>query len=212
MISKSVALAALLAVGLSAPAHAAREAEPARAALTQAVPIQGGPIQGGPIQGGPIQGGPIQGGPTQAEPAQDAGFLRAVHQANLAEIAAGGIAHERGVSARVRALGARFVRDHTAIDTRLTATAQDAGVTLPDTPDAAQLALTKKYQSVSAGRFDRLFLRTQLTAHNLAVRAGATELAQGTDARVKQLVEYAGPIVKSHHDALMAALRHRKKA
>jgi putative membrane protein len=177
MIRKSIVLAALLSVGL---APAAAGATPrAQASSPQA----------------------------QTESAQDAGFLQAVHQANLAEIAAGGIARERGVSPRVRALGTRFIRDHRAIDARLTATARAAGVILPDTPTAAQLALTRKYQAVADAKFDGLYLRTQLAAHNAALQAGKTELAQGDDARVKKLVAYAAPLVMAHHAALVAALR-----
>jgi putative membrane protein len=167
MISKAIALGALLAAGLA-----------------------------------PVTAGAAP----KAEPPQDAGFLRAVHQADMAEIAAGGIAHERGVSAKVKALGQRFARDHRAIDARLTAAARAAHVTLPDTPTAAQLALVNQYRSVPAGQFDRLYLRTQLAAHEQAMQAGATELAQGQDARVKKLVGYAAPIVKAHHDALATAL------
>jgi putative membrane protein len=141
-----------------------------------------------------------------SEPAPDAGFLRAVHQADMAEIAGGGIAQERGVSPRVRALGARFVRDHTAIDARLTAAARAAGVLLPDTPTAAQLALGKKYQAAPSASFDRLYLRTQLKAHREALAAGRAELTRGEDARVKQLVAFAAPLVQAHHDALTAAL------
>jgi putative membrane protein len=141
-----------------------------------------------------------------AEPAADATFLRAAHQADLAEIAGGSIAQDRGVSARVRALGARFVRDHTAIDARLTATARTAGVMLPDTPTAAQLALAKKYQSVPAADFDRLYLRTQLAAHDEALALGKGELAHGEDPRVKQVVAFAAPLVLAHHAALKEAL------
>lgn len=141
-----------------------------------------------------------------AEPAADAGFLRAVHQADMAEIAGGGIAQERGTTAEVRSLGARFVRDHTAIDDRLTAVARAAGVQLPDTPTAAQLALAKRYQAVPAASFDRLYLRTQLKAHTEALAAGKAELAHGGDARVKQLVAFAAPLVEAHHAALTAAL------
>jgi putative membrane protein len=139
-----------------------------------------------------------------AEAAPDTAFLQAVHQADLAEIAAGGIAKQRGVSPRVRALGARFIRDHKAIDARLTKVARAAGVTLPDTPTAAELKLTKKYQSVPAASFDRLYLRTQLAAHAEAMAAGQAELATGQDQRVKRLVRFAAPLVKAHHDALNA--------
>jgi len=66
-------------------------------------------------------------GPARATPAddfaQDAAFLQAAHQANLAEIIGGRIAERRGVSAQVRELGARFVRDHTAMDAEVVATA-----------------------------------------------------------------------------------------
>ena len=141
-----------------------------------------------------------------AEPAPDAAFLRATHQADLAEIAGGNIAATRGTTPEVRALGTRFVHDHTVIETHLTAVARSAGVALPDTPTAAQLALTKKYQAVPAAAFDRLYLRTQLKAHNEALAAGAAELAGGQDPRVKQLVSFAAPLVKAHHAALTAAL------
>jgi putative membrane protein len=141
-----------------------------------------------------------------AEPAPDAAFLRALHQGDLAEIGGGNIAQERGVSPRVRALGARFVQDHTAIDARLTAVARTAGVELPDTPARAQLELAKKYQAVPAAAFDRLYLRTQLKAHAEALAAGKAELARGRDQRVKDLVAFAAPLVKAHHDALKAAL------
>jgi putative membrane protein len=191
---KTVVLAGLLLSGLAvtsaAPSHVASSSLVAALAPAALAPAALAPAALAPA----------------AEAMPDTAFLRAVHQANLAEIAGGGIAQERGVSPRVRALGARFVRDHTAIDTRLTAVARAADVLLPDTPSAAQLALTKKYQSVPASAFDRLYLRTQLAAHSEALAAGKAELANGQDPRVKQLVTYAAPLVQAHHDALTAAL------
>jgi putative membrane protein len=181
MIPKSLTLAVLLAVGLSPSAASAAPAE-------RAVPFAAAAVT------------------PAAEPSRDARFLRMAHQADLAEIAGGTIAEDRGVSAQVRALGARFVRDHTDIEAHLTATARAAGVTLPDTPTAAQLALAKKYQSVPAAAFDALFLRTQLKAHIEVLNAGKAELTNGQDPRVKQLIAYAGPLVMAHHDALVAAL------
>jgi putative membrane protein len=149
---KTVALTGLLLAGL-----AVSPAAPAYAARTAAAPT-----------------------PPAAESIPDTAFLRAVHQANLAEIGAGGIA-------------------------RLTAVARAADVLLPDTPSAAQLALTKRYRSVPAAAFDRLYLRTQLAAHNEALAAAKAELANGQDPRVKELIAFAAPLVQGHHDALTAA-------
>jgi putative membrane protein len=137
---------------------------------------------------------------------QDAAFLRAAHQTNLAEIAGGGIAQQKG-SASVRQLGALFVRDHTALDADLTRTARALGVTLPDTPTRAQLELAKRYQAAPAGTFDRLFLRTQRAAHQEALAAGATEAARGENADVKQLATAADPVVRRHLAAIRAVLR-----
>jgi putative membrane protein len=149
---------------------------------------------------------PLPASARAAEPAPDAAFLRATHQADLAEIAGGEIARTRGASARVRALGARFVRDHTAIEDHLTAVARAAGVALPGTPTAAQLALAERYRSVPVATFDRLYLHTQLKAHEDALAAGKAELAGGEDARVKRLVSFAAPLVEAHRRALAAAL------
>src|ERR1700760_1406554 len=94
----------------------------------------------------------------RVEPAQDAAFLRAVHQADLTEIAAGRIAEHRGGSATVKALGKRFVHDHEAIDARLVRTARAAHVKLRNSPSAAQLAMIKEYRTAAAAKFDALFL------------------------------------------------------
>jgi putative membrane protein len=149
---------------------------------------------------------PLPASARAAEPAPDAACHRATHQADLAEIAGGEIARTRGVAAEVRALGARFVDDHTAIDARLTAVARAAGVTLPGTPTPAQLALAGRYRAVPASSFDRLYLRTQLAAHDEALAAGEAELNDGRDPQVKQVVAFAAPLVRAHRDALAAAL------
>nr|WP_305786960.1 DUF4142 domain-containing protein [Actinoplanes lichenis] len=68
----------------------------------------------------------------QAAPSdQDAAYLRAAHQSNLAEIAGGKVAQQKGQSQDVKDLGARFVTDHTKLDAALRQTADQLGVDLP---------------------------------------------------------------------------------
>jgi putative membrane protein len=150
-------------------------------------------------------------GPAQAAPAadfaQDAAFLQAAHQANLAEIIGGRIAERRGVSAQVRELGARFVHDHTAMDAGLVATAAALDVQLPDTPGPADRRVAERYWLVDQTEFDRMYLTSQLAGHRAVMKALRQELAAGPDQRVRQLAAGAEPIVAAHMTALKAA-RH----
>ncbi|MCP2258501.1 putative outer membrane protein [Streptoalloteichus tenebrarius] len=136
---------------------------------------------------------------------QDRQFLEQAHQANLAEIDAGRLARSRGSRQLVRDLGARFEEDHTRLDEALTQTASALGVALPDTPDPDQKAVHERLQNASDEEFDALFVRTQTEGHAKVMRLGETELAQGSSAEVKKVASDAAPVVKSHHDALLAA-------
>jgi putative membrane protein len=142
-----------------------------------------------------------------APSAQDRAFLIAAHQANLAEIAGGHLAGQKGVSAQVRALGTRFAADHTTLDSALVKTAEAAGVALPATPNPEQQALAAKYRTAPASAFDALYLTTQMTAHTQALAAGRTELAKGADPAVKTVVATAAPVILAHHDGIRAAER-----
>jgi putative membrane protein len=142
----------------------------------------------------------------QAAPStQDTSFLKAAHQSNLAEIATGQLAQQKGVSQQVKDLGARFVADHTQLDQSLRQTATALGVSLPGSPNATQQALAARLQAASGTTFDQLFVSGQMTAHMAAMRLGETELASGSDAQAKQVATASAPVIKSHHDALNAA-------
>jgi putative membrane protein len=138
---------------------------------------------------------------------QDSRYLRAAHQSNLAEIAGGEIARDKGRSQRVKDLGARFVADHTRLDDALTETAQDLGVSLPELPTAEQRALAERYRAASGDDFDALFVATQMDAHMAAMRLGRAELARGSDDRAQRVARNAAPVIAAHHDALRDAAR-----
>jgi putative membrane protein len=146
--------------------------------------------------------------PAQAAPSQqDTAFLQAAHQSNLAEIAGGTLAQQKGQSQQVKDLGARFVADHTRLDESLRQTATALGVTLPDAPNPAQQAVAARYQATSGTEFDALFISTQMDAHMEAMRNGQTELREGSDAQAKQVAQAAAPVIAGHHDQLNTAAR-----
>jgi putative membrane protein len=140
-----------------------------------------------------------------APSSQDSTYLKAAHQSNLAEIAGGKLAQQKGASQQVKDLGARFVTDHTTLDSALQKTASALGVDLPSAPNAAQRALAKRYQAASGSSFDALFVSTQMDAHMAAMKLGQTEIAEGSDSSVVNAAKSAAPVIASHHTLLREA-------
>ena len=138
---------------------------------------------------------------------QDAAYLKAAHQSNLAEIAGGRIAQQKGTSQQVKDLGARFVADHTKLDASLRQTASALNVDLPSKPNTQQQAVAAKYQAASGSAFDALFVSTQMDAHMAAMNLGQKELSAGSDAQAKKVAQSAAPVIASHHSALEDAAR-----
>lgn len=140
-----------------------------------------------------------------APSAQDVGFLRAAHQANLAEIASGRIAWVKSTDETVKNLAATFMRNHIRMDADLTETARQLKVSLPSQPTEEQQALTARYVAADPQAFDEYFISTQLAAHRDAMRRAEEQAKNGADSSVSELAENATPIIASHHELLVAA-------
>ena len=136
---------------------------------------------------------------------QDVAYMQAAHQSNLAEIATGNLAQEKARSQEVKDLGARWVEDHTKLDTALREAAEGFGVDLPDAPNAEQRALARRYEAASAAEFDALWIPTQMDQHMKSMRLGQTEIARGSDAQAKKLAQDAAPVIAAHHELLEEA-------
>lgn len=138
---------------------------------------------------------------------QDRTYLRAAHQSNLAEIAGGRLAQQKGRSQQVKDLGARFVADHTRLDAAVRETASALNVDLPSEPNAEQKAIAARYQATSGDEFDDLYISTQMELHMKAMALGEKELADGSDAQAKRVAQSAAPVIAAHHDQLNSAAR-----
>jgi putative membrane protein len=133
---------------------------------------------------------------------QDRTFLVAAHQSNLAGIAAGRAAEQKGSSAGVRGLGARLAADHRALDASLQKVAGQLSVSLPPTPDAAQQRQLAAVSARSGAAFDRAWIASRIADHRQTTAAGQTELSAGTNSQVKGLARAAAPVVRTHLDML----------
>lgn len=133
-----------------------------------------------------------------APTAQDRSFAAASAQTNLAEITIGKIALRRSQSNAVTALAHKTMSDHRSAQTKLTAAAKSAGITLPTAPNATQQAQATQLKQVASGSFDATYLRIQVAGHQLAVAATKKEIGSGSGNAIVSYAKQTLPVITGH--------------
>ena len=135
----------------------------------------------------------------------EAEFLIAVHQGNLAQIAAGKVAYRKSENRTVRRLGKRFAAYHKKLDAQVKQAAVALDVRLPKEPNSEQLDLAGQYRTAAAGDFDTLFVDTQLAGYERAAKLARLVLAVSSDPSIAKIVANASPVIEENRIALTAA-------
>jgi putative membrane protein len=129
----------------------------------------------------------------------DAAFLRAAHQGNLAEIAAGQGARKNAMTDCVKRAGGILVADHTRLAQDIKALAGKLGVTLPGTLTAAQMnELAAVQAEAGTAAYDATWLDTQKAAHETGLELIDKQLTSGSNAEIKAAARAARPVVAMH--------------
>ncbi|WP_189389639.1 DUF4142 domain-containing protein [Streptomyces sp. SDr-06] len=129
----------------------------------------------------------------------DAVFLQTIHQANLAEIAAGKDARTHATTDCVKRVADIIVRDHTTLDSKGAALAKSKGITMAKEPSAAQqkqLSALKSKNGTAA--YDSAWLKDQSSGHQQALALIDKELKSGKDSQIRAAAQAARPVVAAH--------------
>jgi predicted outer membrane protein len=129
----------------------------------------------------------------------DAGILKDMAMANMAEIEGGKLAQSKGQSAEVKAFGQQMIDDHTANLNEVKALASARGVDLPAEPDAKHKAMAAKLEKMSGADFDKAYMKQagvqdHKTVHTKLMAASK----KAKDPEVKALVDKTEPVVAQH--------------
>jgi putative membrane protein len=167
-------------------------------------------IPGAAAHAGPVAtASPAAHGPASAVPAapseQDAAFLEAANDINLAGIAHGRIAFTKTTNPEVKKIAARLMVDHIRLNGELAEAARNLKFRLDSVPSAEQRAVADRYRAAPAGAFDALYLSTQLELHQEAKRIADAQVAGGSDAGVKRVAAESGPVLVEHQKILRDA-------
>ena len=127
--------------------------------------------------------------------------LVTLHEVNLMEIAAGGLALTHSSSAAVKLFGADLVRDHTAADEQVTAMAAKRNVTL--TPAKEDEGL-RHLASLKEEAFDAVFTRMMVDDHMKAIALVRSAQKRIAEPQLAAYLKTLLPTLESHRDTAMA--------
>lgn len=133
-------------------------------------------------------------------PNQRGAYVEMAAASDLFEIQSGQMAAQRGQSAAVRQFGTMLVDHHQRTTAQLSAAAAAAG-TMP-TPDLMpmQVRMMTELRAASGSNFDRVFVRQQVQAHEMALALHSNYASNGDTPSLRAVASAATPVVRQHLD------------
>jgi putative membrane protein len=129
----------------------------------------------------------------------DAGMLRDIAHANLAEIATGKLAVEKATDPKVKEFAQMMVDDHTKALGEVQQLAQTKDVKLPTEPDVKHKASMAKLKLMSGNSFDKSYVKNAgVGDHQATDKLLKKTQASAKDADVKALAGKMLPVVQAH--------------
>ena len=94
--------------------------------------------------------------------------------------------------------GQMMVTEHTSANVQLKAMADSLAVSVSDSLDAAGQALRTQLQGLTGREFDSVYIKSQVTMHQEAIRLFNEEITNGQHVRVKSYANSLLPTIVNH--------------
>ncbi len=158
---------------------AALVAAPAAAAIAQSVPQPAVPQAAGEIS--------------------TPDYARQAAQIDMLEIAAAQVALSKSSNAKVKTFAQHMVHDHTETSSKLKAAlSADSAATPPMELDEAHKAQLELLKQSSGEQFDRLYAKSQVDGHTMALQLHQNYAQAGSDSSLKALAASMAAVVSGH--------------
>jgi putative membrane protein len=129
----------------------------------------------------------------------DAGMLRDIAQANMAEIETARVALEKSQNADVKKFAQMMVDDHTKGLADVKALASAKGADLPDGVDAKHKANMVEFKTIKGDTFDKQYMKhAGVGDHEATLKLLKKTQAEAADADLKALATKMMPVVETH--------------
>ncbi len=142
--------------------------------------------------------------------AMDRQFVTKASQANLEEVALGGLGMQKAQSASVKEFAGMMQTDHSKSEQELLNAAQEAGLTAPmELPPDAK-ATMQRLSKLSGMEFDREFMKVMVKGHEKAVKLFTMETEKGMHPAVTGYATKTLPVIQQHLEKAQAILAELK--
>ena len=130
--------------------------------------------------------------------AADQTFINMAAAGDAVETQSSQLATTKARGARVKQFASKMIADHAQADQQLMTIAQSKGYTPDATPPQMAQTMMSKLSDDKPAMFDRDYMRGQVAAHQMTVRAFQDEIANGQDADVKAFATSMLPTMQQH--------------
>ena len=137
----------------------------------------------------------------------DKTYLTSAIRGDRFEIAGGKLAANKGQNARVKALGARLVKDHTKSLKDAERLAHRLGIDVPKAPTPSQRWELQILGTLSGQQFDHWYSSLEVADHHQDISEAADEVTDGTNRQVRSAAHTEIPTLRTHLRLSEAALK-----
>ncbi|HYI93806.1 MAG TPA: DUF4142 domain-containing protein [Bryobacteraceae bacterium] len=127
----------------------------------------------------------------------DHDFLVNAAQSNMAEIEATRLAQEKASSSEVKEFARKLEQDHQKSSEKLKELAKQKNVDLP-TDMGKHAQMVEKFRSLSGDKFDKEFMKMQVSHHKKDVSAFQKQTERSMDSDVKTFASMTLPTLQQH--------------
>jgi putative membrane protein len=134
--------------------------------------------------------------------AADKKFIEKVASANQAEIQSAQMAAQKASDQHVKDVAQQMLTDHTDAGQKLTALAQQKGVTIPGELAPTDQKQVDKFSKLDGKKFDRAYVKAEIKDHKEMLAVLKKESTGGKDSDVKSFAAQLMPTIQKHLDML----------
>jgi putative membrane protein len=145
---------------------------------------------------------PMAGETVRSASANTMQYVEAMANGNMFEIQSSQLALQKSRNASVRRFAQRMIDEHTRMTTQLSTAVRSTGpsLTVPTQMDSRHQSAIQDLQGVTGRAFDRMYLTSQINAHNEALIVNQNYAQMGDDPALRQLANSAIPVIQEHLD------------
>jgi putative membrane protein len=142
----------------------------------------------------------VPGAPVAALTARDAGFIAAQLENNMADVVAAQLALQRSQNPNVRGFAQKMITDHNYAQSTLEPIASMHHIQPPTTLSDPHRAMLDRLGQLSGPAFDRAYVNSMVSEHDLEILAFNTELPVVIDAHVSAWTQNTRPMLLQHQE------------